>query len=430
MLLRLTAIWQSIRSSLWAVAAGMVCMAIALAIAAGNVQVGQGDDPVWYLYSGTAENAPQFMSHLVTAMITMATLAISITMVVLTLAAQQLGPRLIHTFMRDWHTQVSLGLFVATVIYLLLVLRSTYGLEDRVPNLAVTIGTALVFVCIVVMLVFVHHLARSIIADNVIQNVGSQLDSEIRRLLPERDDRPEPAPWQSIRNEGAPVHMRSGGYVQALEFDELLRIACAADVLIEFDIRAGNHVVAGSIAGWIRPAAKATDELRHKVASRILIGHERNSVQDLEYSIRHLVEIAVRALSPGVNDPYTAMAVIDRLTISIGRVMTRGRAKDTWEDEQGAVRVKAPVSTFEGITDAAFHQIRQHAGQSPDVLIRLVEKISQLTELADASQGRLLAKHLQLVINAARRGIEEKADLQALEERAAAAMEQHSKRMT
>jgi uncharacterized membrane protein len=429
MLLRLTAIWQSIRSSLWAVAAGMICIAVALAVSAGNVQLDQGNDPAWYLYSGNAENAPQFLSHLVSAMITMATLAVSITMVVLTLAAQQLGPRLIHTFMRDWHTQVSLGLFVSTVIYLLLVLRSTYGLQDRVPNLAVTIGTALVLICTVVVLVFVHHLARSIIADNVIQSVGRQLDHEVTRLLPEPDDRPEPAAWQSIRQEGKPFHVRSGGYVQAIEFDRLMKIAGEGDVLIELDIRAGHHVIANSVAGWIRPAAEATEELLAKAAGCILVGHERNAVQDLEYSVRHLVEVAVRALSPGVNDPYTAMAVIDRMALSISHVMERGRAKDTWQDGRGAIRIKAPVSTFEGIVDAAFHQIRQHAARSPDVLIRLAEKLAELTELAAPSRSQPLAKHLQLVVNAARLSIEEKADLEALEERAAAALELHRKRM-
>ena len=160
MLLRLLSYWHEVRSSLWALPLLMVAAAGIAAFLAVQLPVRQGDDPVWFLYSGDAEDAPQFLSNLVTAMITMATLVISITMVVLTLAAQQLGPRLIRKFMADRRTQVTLGLFVATVVYLLLVLRSTSGATDSVPNLAVAGGTALVLLCLGAVLVFVHHLAR------------------------------------------------------------------------------------------------------------------------------------------------------------------------------------------------------------------------------------------------------------------------------
>ena len=184
MFTRLLTIWERVRASLWALPLAMVLGAGLLAVATLNAQIEIGNDPVWFLYSGTAKQAPQFLSNLVSAMITMATLAISITMVVLTLAAQQLGPRLIRNFMADRRTQSSLGLFVSTVVYLLLVLRSTYGDAGSVANLAVTVGTALVFLSVVTLLLFVHHLARSIIADNVIDRVGAQLDADIRRLLP------------------------------------------------------------------------------------------------------------------------------------------------------------------------------------------------------------------------------------------------------
>jgi uncharacterized membrane protein len=136
MLPRLLTLLHDLRSSLWALPLLMVIVAAVAAILAVHIPVREGTDPVWFLYSGSAEEAPQFLSNLVTAMITMATLVVSITMVVLTLAAQQLGPRLIRSFMADRRTQMTLGLFVATVVYLLLVLRSVYGGTESVPNLA------------------------------------------------------------------------------------------------------------------------------------------------------------------------------------------------------------------------------------------------------------------------------------------------------
>jgi uncharacterized membrane protein len=121
-------------------------------------------------------------------------------------------------------------------------------------------------------------------------------------------------------------------------------------------------------------------------------------------------------LSPGINDPYTANTVVDRLTLSLAFIMTRGEAKSVWQDGFGKVRVIAKVSTFEGVTDAAFNQIRQQA--LPAVLIRMAENIGKLLEEAEAPHRAALKKHLKLVVDAGRRCIAAKEDLAALEKRA------------
>lgn len=242
---RLLRVWHDLRSSLWALPLLMVVAAGASAVLAVHIRVRPGGDPVWFLYSGDAGDAPQFLSNLVTAMITMATLVVSITMVVLTLAAQQLGPRLIRNFMADRRTQMTLGLFVATVVYLLLVLRTTYGGTDNVPNLAVTVGTALVLLCLVALLVFVHHLARSIIADTIIDRVGAALDADAERLLPASDGDAPPAPSVRPREVGAPLVLHHSGYVQAINHRGIVEIAKTANAVIELSLGAGRHVIAG-----------------------------------------------------------------------------------------------------------------------------------------------------------------------------------------
>jgi uncharacterized membrane protein len=418
MFTRLLTIWDAVRSSLWALPLLMVAAACVSAFVALGIDIGVGSDPVWYLYSGGAKETPQFLSNLVSSMITMATLAISITMVVLTLAAQQLGPRLIRNFMADWRTQISLGLFVSTVVYLLLVLRSAYGKEEAVSNLAVTVGTALVLICVATLLFFVHHLARSIIADNVISRIGARLDVDIVRLLPDRRQQ-EPEPPVSAKD-GAPVPLAAGGYVQAIDYAKAVEAACKADAVVTFDIRAGQHALPGVVAAYVSPKQAANDELCHAVQSTVLVGGERTAIQDLEFSVHQLVEIALRALSPGINDPYTANAVIDRLTQSLHEVMERGRPKSVWQDGVGKVRVVANVSTFEGIADAAFNQIRQQASGIPAVLIRLTDNIAQLLEQADAKHRAALEKHLTLVTHAARRTIADEDDLADLLARAKA----------
>ena len=411
MIPRLLTFWYAIRSSLWALPLAMVAVACALAVTALNIDVRLGDSPVWFLFSGGSNQAPQFLSSLVTAMITMATLAISITMVVLTLAAQQLGPRLIGNFMGDRRTQAVLGLFIATVVYLLLVLRSAYGQGNSVSNLAVTGGTVLVLICIATLLLFVHHLAQSIVADNVIDRVGARLDGDILRLLPK--EAPEQPERPDLKQQGAPVLLSYGGYVQAIDFGSIVAAAAEADAVVELAIRAGQHAVPGRILAYVTPKKAANDALCHAIQNAVLVGRQRTAVQDLEFSIRQLVEIALRALSPGINDPYTANAVVDRLTLSIALIMTRSNAKSVWSDAEGKTRLEAPVSTFEGITDAAFNEIRQQA--LPAVLIRMAESLGQLLQQADKAHCLALQKHLKLVVDAGRRSIAAEEDLDDLE---------------
>ncbi len=418
---RLLTIWHGVRSSLWALPLAMVFAASGLAYAALNVDVGFIDSSVWFLFSGGSDQAPQFLSNLVTAMITMATLVVSITMVVLTLAAQQLGPRLIRSFMSDRRTQATLGLFVGTVVYLLLVLRSTYGKTESVPNLAVTGGTVLMLLCVATLIVFVHHLAQSIIADNVIDRVGARLDADIARLLPEETAEQPEAP-KDIEKRGAPVALPNGGYVQAIDFLSIVNAAAQADAVVALDIRAGHHIIPGRNVAHVTPKKAATDgDLCHAIQSAVVIGRERTPVQDLEFSIRQLVEIALRALSPGINDPHTANAALDRLTLSIAFVMTRGSAKSVWKGPDEKVRVVAETSTFEGICDAAFNEIRQQA--LPAVVIRMAECIGQLLQQANDTQRPALEKHLNLVVDAGRRCMAAKEDLEVLEARAREAQE-------
>lgn len=422
MLLRLLSYWHGVRSSLWALPLLMVAAAGIAALLAVQLAVRQGDDPVWFLYSGDAEDAPQFLSNLVTAMITMATLVISITMVVLTLAAQQLGPRLIRSFMADRRTQITLGLFVATVVYLLLVLRSASGATDSVPNLAVTGGTALVLLCLGAVLVFVHHLARSIIADTIIDRVGVDLDRDLERLLPKSERDLPPSPRIHPSKNGSPLTFRGSGYVQSVNYEGLVDIAKKSDAVIELGVKPGRHVIAGGIFGWIHPPEAATEERRSKIENCLTLKGERASIQDPENSIRQLVEVALRALSPSINDPFTAMAVVDRLTESLAKVMRRGSAKCVWVDGDGLVRVLAPRSTFADFLEEAFRQIRQHSQEHPAVLIRLVESLGQLLAQAEAAQKSVLQKQIEIVLDVGRRSIAQKEDLDALENRAIIAL--------
>jgi uncharacterized membrane protein len=264
--------------------------------------------------------------------------------------------------------------------------------------------------------VFVHHLARSIIADNIIERVGAALDHAAERLLPQQT--PTTETHVAIdRDNAAQLTLPAGGYVQAIDFDQLVRAATEANGVVELAVRAGHHGIAGGTYGWINPASARTEELEREFASGLILGSVRTEYQDLEFSVRQLVEISLRALSPGINDPYTALAAIDRLAKSIALIMQRGAAQSLWCDQNGVIRVTAPAVTFEGLVDVALTQIRQVASHNPAILIRLAEKIGQLLPLANPQQASALLKHLALVEAAGRRNIPDVPDLNDLEER-------------
>ena len=148
-----------------------------------------------------------------------------------------------------------------------------------------------------------------------------------------------------------------------------------------------------------------------------MIGSRAHAVQDLEYSVHQLVEMALRALSPGINDPYTAIAALDRLTLSLRLVMQRGTAKNVWQDEDGVTRLVALPAGFDGIADAAFNQIRQLSAGMPAVLIRMADNIGQLLQQANEAQRPALEKHLRFVVNTGSRAILDEDDRQDLEKR-------------
>ena len=243
------------------------------------------------------------------------------------------------------------------------------------------------------------------------------------RLLPPPGGKYEKAPDKRPSETGSPLSLKANGYVQGLDYEGLVAIAQEADAVIEISFKPGRHVVQGSTYAWISPADAANDDIRDQIESCVVVGGERASIQDLEASVRQLVEVGLRALSPGINDPFTATAVIDRLTTSLAKIMRRGPAQCVWTDSDGVVRLIAPHSTFANIVQEAFRQIRQHGSDQPAVLIRLVESLGQLLALADKDQQAALKEQVEIVLETGRRDIPQKQDLESLERRAQEALD-------
>jgi uncharacterized membrane protein len=390
-----------------------------LVLAWAALQVQFALESAWWLHRGGARDASELLSSLLSSLITMATLIISITMVVLTLAAGQLGPRLIRNFMSDWRTQSVLGLFLGTIVYVLMVLRLIRGDAPaaEVPHFAVTGATVLVLLCVFTLLFYVHHLARSIIADTVINRVGRELDLAIGAFLP-ADEGPTAEAGPRPDQEPAVHGFGRSGYVQAVDFDGLAQAAERADACVELKFRPGHHLLRHGAHVRVWPARTLAGEFERAIENAVVLGEERTPVQDIEFAAYQLVEVALRALSPGINDPFTAIAVVDRLGASLALMMERPEARRVWADGSARTRLVVPSSDFAGLVDVAFNHIRQAAAKQPAVLIRLLETVGQLAGQArNDEQRKVLARHADMIAEAGRRSLDEPRDQADLEGR-------------
>ncbi len=296
MLTRLSTLWEKIRTSLWALPLVVVLAAVAVAVIVVQFRLGQRSSPVWWLYSGDAAAASQFLQSLLTATVTMVTLAVSITMVVLTLAAQSLGPRIIPIFMGDNLTKIALGLFIGTGVYLLIILRTIGGDTGSVPNLAVTMGTALFLASVIGLVFFLNRLAQSIVADTIIERVGRSLDASAASLFNEDKHRGCADAARLIAQRGKQFHLPDGGYVQLIDHQSVIAAARKANAVVALRFRPGQFTLANDVAGWIDGAEGEEDDPRDALSDAITRGAVRTPFEDVEYSIGQLADIALRAL--------------------------------------------------------------------------------------------------------------------------------------
>jgi uncharacterized membrane protein len=415
----LRASWDAIRTSLWLVPAMMLLIGGAAAIAALSPSAAawaERPEVAQWLHSGSGDDARNLLSTLLTSVIAMASIAFSVTVVALSLAANTYGPRLIRIFRSDHRTQLVLGVFVLTIVYLLIVLRALRGSADAadVPSLAVTLGAGLAAACVLALLAFIQGVSSLMAADEVVSRVRHELDasiSELPRLAPEPDAPPERV-LDDFDKRATRIRLPREGYVQAVDHAGLCAWAEKKGVMLRLDFRPGDFVVDGDHRVLAYPPLQDAEAARKALSGFIVSGRARTPTQDLEFSIRHLVEIAVRALSPGINDPFTAMAVIDRLRGGMARLAGRCLPPKVLRDTSGEVRILRHATTYDAALNAAFNQIRQAGSSKPSILIHLLNALGAVAEhTRTIAQRDGLRRHIELVRAAAEREVEDPCDL-------------------
>jgi uncharacterized membrane protein len=368
-----------LRGQLWPLPLLFALAAVGLAFVLLKYGQLDANGRIWWLYSGDAATARDLLGSLLSGLMTMTSLVVSVTFVILTLAANQLGPHLISIFMGDRQIQSVLGLFIGTILYVILVLRTlddTLGPEG-VPHLAVTAASVLTILCLLALLFYIHKIARSIIADNVVEAVSQELRGTLREILPDRDSN-EVVASERFHGVSWPLGIEKIGYVQVVQYKHLVSLACEADLRIAVNVRAGHYLLREGKHIDVYSEAAPDEKLRERIRSAFTVGTERTPAQDPEHGIMQLVEIATRALSSGINDPFTAVAVIDRLAAAFEEVFARDVQPCMLCDSRGERRVLADRSDVPGLLAAAFHPIRQAGKDNPAILIHMAEIITEL----------------------------------------------------
>jgi len=370
--------------------------------------------PEAWVYAGGEAGARALLGAVATSTIGVAGTTFSITVAALSLASGQMGPRLLRNFVRDPGNQMALGVFLGSFAYALVLLRTVRSVEEVpfVPHLGVTGALFLALACVGTLVWFVHHVATGINVETVINLVHEELSAAIERLSHEN---PPAAPAMEPPR-GIPVPLGERGYLRALDHESLAEWAAEQGVVLVLLVRPGDYLFPGGPVAELvgdEPGTGVDAVLR----AALSIGTRQAAAQDLEFAVRQLVEVAVRALSPGINDPFTAEAVIERLGAALCEIAPRHLPSGTVLRE-GRVVLYRHLTDYAGLCDAMFHMIRQNGCGSAGVLIRLVETLGRVMAVeAHPERQASLLRHAELALTAGRICLKDPAGLADLEAR-------------
>jgi uncharacterized membrane protein len=373
---------EILRARLWVIPSLAAVVAAVAAFAVLLLDPGQEDG----LFATDADSVRAVLSAISGAMITFTALVFSITMLVLQLAASQLSPRVMRTFLRDRSTQAVMGLFVAAFVFALLILLDVD--DDRVSRVGVIVAVGLVLAAVLAFVAYIDHMAHAIRPVSVIRSIGAETRDAIDRAYPREDGQGEvaerlrrPAWATETAKPGPDLVLRwsgASGYIQA--FDDEALVALAMRLGHDLDVRrgVGSFLVRGTGLVAVRETAADTVQASEDLDAIVLVGRERTMSQDPEFGFRQLVDIALRALSPSLNDPTTAVQVIDELHALLQDLRDRPVASPWRSLGDGDRVVRIPVPDWDAFVHAATEEIAPAARAHTSVLERLGAMLEEL----------------------------------------------------
>lgn len=409
--MRREALWEYLRGALWVLPtlAVIVTLAVGYALAAVDAPA---TGPL--VFQGTADDARTLLIAIASTMATVIALVLGLTVVTLQLASTQFSPRLLRNFLRDRTNQALLSVFVATFAYssagLYTVGVSAGQRVDEFPRLAVSMALVLLFLSLVALIAFVHHLAHSIQLDEVMARVERNTLRVIGHDLPTLGVTGEPLP--EVPDGAVAVPAYRTGYVQTMHPEVLLPAAVAHDLTICGAAMVGQYVIAGSPLLWCWGGAPGALDGAGVIRDAVRIGFERTTEQDVAFGVRQLADIAMKALSAAINDPYTATQAIEHLGVLLAALAGHPLGNQHIRDEHGAARVSIPGRDLAYFLDLAIGQVRRCRPTETGVIRAVLRALADTGRFCpDAERREMVAEQIRLVVKGAAAHVEEPADL-------------------
>jgi len=414
--------WTRLVRSFVAVPALFATIAFVLAI--GALQVDIGERGLSALVIGilppvNPDTARTLLSVIAGSMMTVLSLVYSLTLIVFTLAAGNIGPRLIERFTSDRTTQVTAGLLVGTFVYAVIVLSRIDA--EVVPRSATFGALVLTAATLVSLIIFIRSVAERVSIDNEIGRVSAQLVGELESIASREGAEDLSIEDYRADGESRTVQSTASGYVTALDASTICSAARDADAFVEMTVGLGDFVIEGQEIAAVTGATDI-DDLEAAIRRAMTLERRRTSEADAEFSVHLLVEIAMRALSPGVNDSYTAIACIDQLSAALALPLRGYAPPPLHKDSDGQPRLWLDGVSVETLIGTAVHPLRRASAGNVTVTLRLVRAIGRLASVTREPHRALLARHLHLIRDDVRRVVANDADRDELEAAIAAVL--------
>jgi uncharacterized membrane protein len=416
--------WEALRTTFWVVPTVLIVVASILFVVTFEIDLAAYHHHLslpWWVRTGSADAGREVLIGIAAAIITTVGVVFSITILALTLASQQFGPRMMRNFIRDLGNQMTLGVFVATFVYSVLALGSITSLPegDFVPHLTITVAEALLLVDLAVLVYFIHHIAKSIQLPEVIASIARDLDRAIDAEFPEHRNDDDDVRSSAVAtelvdrlgNQGAVVTAKHSGYLQFVGYGQLIEIAEDLDAVIRLAHRPGHFIVANRPLATVWPAG-AAGRVAAALDKAHVTGPHRTLTQDPVFAIDQLVEIAIRALSAAVNDTFTALTCIDWLSAGLSEISARVLDEGVYRGRSGQVRLIEFDPSYERMVDRAFDKIRQSARGMPAVIIRMIDALAHVAENTTSDRQReVLSRQAEMILRGAEAEVPEENDL-------------------
>ena len=416
--------WEKTRESYWFVPSLMTIAAVILSFVFINLDEGVGAKWLthWqFLYANKPEGARALLSTISGSMIGVAGVTFSITIAAVAYASTSFGPRIINNFMKDTGNQITLGTFIATYVYCLLILRTVRNGDETsfVPHLSVLFGVFLALASLGVLIFFIHHIPESIHVATVVSGIGREMISKAETMYPNKLEGGEPAttepPPKILYADTHRVLSSRNGYLQSVDFKALKKIATNNQLVLIMNLEPGTFTAVNR--ALVKVKGEGANDHDKAIRACFIFGSDRSPTQDLFYLIDQLIDIAGRALSPGINDPFTAIACMNWLNALLTQLADREFPDPTHVDDEGKPRLVTYEVSFERYVDSVWDRLRPYVEKDRNAALAMLDSGLETLDGLPATRRMTVAISMNRLVEGCLRHFEHSKDLADLEDR-------------